>query len=184
MEQILLSSVFELMLHVFSLRTRHDANEGECRLLFLTGSPCCLRYFSERGNFWHTYSILWKSLKSGIHERNYKAAFPLQLMNYSWVCLWESEFTDVGLDSFWSQWSTGSLSLETICGFSVEIACNKLYFHIPKLARKKKRHWTSWLLRNGENDLLCPFNKSFLSPQNNQRQALPINHFIENDMKK
>lgn len=138
MEQILLSSFFELILHVFSLRTRHDANEGECRLLFLTGSPCCLRYFSERGNFWHTYSILWKSLKSGIHERNYKAAFPLQLMNYSWVCLWESEFTDVGLDSFWSQWSTESLSLETICGFSVEIACNKLYFHIPKLARKKK----------------------------------------------
>lgn len=168
MEQILFSSFFELILHVCSLRTRHDANEGECRLLFLISYWLIMLFkvLQWTWKFWHNYSMLWKSLKSGIHERNYKAAFPLQLMNYSWVCLWESEFTDVGLDSFWSQWSTKSLSLETICGFSVEIACNKLYFHIPKLARKKKKkHWTPQLLRNGENDLLCPFNKSFFSSE-------------------
>lgn len=134
--------------------------------------------------FWHNYSMLWKSLKSGIHERNYKAAFPLQLMNYSWVCLWESEFTDVGLDSFWSQWSTKSLSLETICGFSVEIACNKLYFHIPKLARKKKKNIGPHSYSEMERMICSVHLISLFSPQNNQRQALPINHFIENDMKK
>lgn len=63
MEQILLSSFFELILHVCSLRTRHDANEGECRLLFLTGSSCCLRYFSELGSFGTTTQCFEKVLR-------------------------------------------------------------------------------------------------------------------------
>lgn len=149
------SADFELILSVFSLRTRSDVNEKELKLLFLNTSPYCLRYFSELRNFWHNYPIFWKSLKTGIHERNYKAAFPLQLMNYSWVCLWESEFTDFWLDSLLKS----TIRQIFIVGNNlwilfVETAYNKVLSH--SRVWQKKRHWTPHPLKKGETDLLCP----------------------------
>lgn len=151
-------SFLELIPRVFSLRSRPGAHDWKFKLLFLTTTPYCLRYFSELGNFWHNYPILWKSPKSGIHGRNCKAAFHFSLWTIHEFVLENPNLLTLGLTYFGVNDPLNFYPWKQPVAPFVEIAYNQVYFHIPKLARKKT-HWIppTQPLRKGETGLPFPF---------------------------
>lgn len=153
---MLLSPFFELIVHVFRLRTRPGDGEGESKLLFLTAAPYCLRYFGELGNLGHNYPILWKSPK-----RNYKAAFHSSLWTIHEFVFENQNSLTLGLTPFgvsdplnlypWKQ------AVDSLCRNSLQ---PKVLSH-SQACQEKKDVGTPppppQPLRKGETDLARPF---------------------------